>query len=75
MLKFDTPRLSPIAPFLSRRVSMRVAMEESTIVEFSGYSVDFLLGAKPPLAVALMRATSFQWMRRFAEVVCRLPAP
>ncbi len=48
-----------------------VAVEDCTVLEFSSYSVENLLNIKPHLGVALLRAASFHWMRRFAEVLDR----
>ncbi len=48
-----------------------VAVEDSTVLEFSGYGVENLLNTKSYLGVALLRASSFHWMRRFAEVLDR----
>jgi len=48
-----------------------VAIEPSRILEFSAYAVENLLNTKPHLGVCLLRASSFHWMRRFAETLDR----
>ena len=48
-----------------------VATEKSMVLEFSGYAVENLLNTKPHLGVTLIRAASFHWMRRFADLLSR----
>ena len=52
-------------------IERAVAVEDATVLEFSGYAVENLLETKPHLGVALLRAASFHWIRRFAEVLDR----
>jgi len=43
------------------------ATEESTILEFPSYTVDHLISTNPLLGIALLRATSYQWVVRLRE--------
>ena len=61
------PTLAGCTPF-----ERAVATENSTVLEFLAYNVDYLISAKPPLGVALLRAAAFHWMRRFARTLDRL---
>lgn len=60
------PTIAGCVPF-----ERAVAVEDSTILEFVSHSLEYLLSEKPPLGVALLRAASFHWIRRFSETLDR----
>lgn len=51
------------------------ATEESTILEFPSYTVDHLISTNPLLGIALLRATSYQWVVRLREASLAGGAP
>lgn len=60
------PTIAGCTPF-----ERAVATENSTVLEFLGYNVEYLFGAKPLLGVSLLRAASFHWLRRFSRTLDR----
>jgi hypothetical protein len=51
-----------------------IATKRSMILQFTGYNVECLLSTKPRLGIALLRAASYHWMRRFAATLDLVPA-
>ena len=46
-----------------------IANENSMVLEFLGYNVEYLISAKPRVGLALMRAATFHWMLRFSRIL------
>ena len=60
------PAIAGCTPF-----DRAVAVEDSSVLEFGGYNIEYLITAKPLLGIALLRAATFHWIRRFSETLDR----
>ena len=60
------PMIAGCTPF-----ERAVANKNSTVLEFLGYNVEYLISAKPLVGLALIRAATFHWMQRFSRTLDR----